>query len=123
MSACTMNWSMWLPTPQTTTLVALRGDAQRGQDIFQNGLGEAPPCSSCHALTSGGFSLGPTMQGISQRAGSRIEGMDAEAYLRQSILEPEAFIVQGYRSLMFPSYARHFDEQDILDLIAYLETL
>jgi mono/diheme cytochrome c family protein len=122
LSGCTLNWMQWLP-PQLVGEVQLVGNAERGRDLFQNGMGAAPPCSSCHALVSGGFSLGPALQGISTRAGIQVEGLTAEFYLHQSILEPEAYITPGYRSIMYPLYADHLDEQAVQDLIAYLLTL
>lgn len=103
--------------------VPLQGDAGRGEDIFNHGINGAPPCSTCHALVVGGFSLGPVMTGISHRAGERIEGVSVDEYLRQSILEPEVYIVSGYRPIMYPDFAKHLSTQDVSDLIAYLRTL
>jgi mono/diheme cytochrome c family protein len=99
------------------------GDPERGQAIFRKGKGDAPPCSSCHALRPGTFTLGPIMQGISSRAGSRTPPTPAEEYLRQSILEPEAFLVPGFRPIMYPKYAEQLTLQDVADLVAYLLTL
>jgi cytochrome c2 len=122
-SGCAFSWiGYWLQPADLTSNVA-QGDAVRGEDIFRHGKGSAPPCMTCHALSPGGFSLGPVMKGISARAGQRTAGLDANAYLRQSILDPKAFIVPGYRDIMFPGYADRFTEQDVADLIAYLLTL
>jgi cytochrome c2 len=107
----------------SATAVAPQGDAVRGETLFKHGTDDAPACVGCHALNKGAFSLGPVMKGISERAGTRIEGMSADAYLRESVLDPKAFIVSGFRPLMYPDYAKHLSEQDILDLIAYLHTL
>lgn len=103
--------------------LVMRGDAQRGEIIFRQGIDNAPPCIGCHALAARGFSLGPVMAGVRERAGQRIEGLDAEAYIRQSILEPTAYIVPGYRNLMYVSYGEHLNEQDLMDLIAFLTSL
>lgn len=103
--------------------LVMRGDAQRGEMIYRQGINNAPPCMGCHALAAGGFSLGPVMAGVRERAGRRIEGLDAEAYIRQSILEPTAYIVPGYRNLMYTAYGEHLTEQDIVDLMAFLGTL
>jgi hypothetical protein len=74
-------------------------------------------------LTGSPFALGPKLTGVIERAGQRVEGLTAEAYLRQSILDPGAFIVPGYRNIMYPQYADQLNEQDIADLLAYLSTL
>lgn len=105
--------------PQTAALV---GDSVRGEDIFRHGINAAPPCITCHALAPGGFALGPIMQGYGERAGSRREGMTAEAYTHQSIADPTVFLVPGFRNIMYPDYADDLTEQEIADLIAFLLT-
>lgn len=98
-------------------------DPAHGETIFRSGINGAPPCIGCHALASGGFSLGPAMIGISQRAAQRVEGLDATGYITESILQPDVYLVPGYRSLMYTDYRSHLSEQDLDDLIAYLLTL
>jgi cytochrome c2 len=116
--ASTMNVSA-----QGADLSSQLGSATRGEEIFKHGKGDAPPCGTCHALAQTGYSIGPVMLNISQRASSRVAGLSADQYLRQSILDPNTFLVPGFRSIMYNQYATHLDEQDILDLIAYLKTL
>lgn len=101
------------------------GDAERGAQIFTQGHNQSPPCSTCHYVASGqtGFTLGPNLAGIAQRAGTRVEGLSAAQYLHQSIVDPHRYVVSGYREIMYPSYAQHFTERDIQDLIAYMLTL
>jgi cytochrome c len=109
--------------------VAETGVAERGGQLFTQGQNqdqnEAPACSTCHQVVSGqfGFSIGPNLAGIAERAATRMEGMSSAEYLRQSILEPHRYIVSGYRDIMYPDYRLHFSDQDIRDLIAYLLTL
>jgi cytochrome c553 len=101
------------------------GDAERGAQLFAQGRGEIPPCSTCHRVVRGqvGFSIGPNLAGIGEHAGTQVAGLSAEEYLRQSILEPGLYIVSGYRDIMYPDYSRHLTEQNIHDLIAYLLTV
>jgi sulfur-oxidizing protein SoxX len=100
------------------------GDATRGQQLFQHGFNGAPPCVTCHAIRpSMRLMVGPNLGGLAQRAASRLEGVAAQAYLRQSILDPNAFVVPGFQGVMYPGYASHYGEQDITDLVAYLLTL
>ncbi len=125
LSGCTIDLSHFLPVVVSTSIAdtQLIGDATHGADIFTHGIGDAPPCVSCHSLGQSAFSLGPKMIGISQRAGERVPGLSAEDYLRQSIIEPSAFLVSGFRDIMYPNFKDKLSEQDIADLIAYLETL
>ena len=65
--------------------------AELGRILF---VGEGA-CSSCHTITGivdpGGV-LGPRLDGIGGLAGTRRPGMSAKEYLRESILDPDAFI-------------------------------
>lgn len=120
------------PTPaassaETPTSVSLNvaGNAGNGAQLFSQGRGDAPACSTCHNVSSGQteFKLGPNLAGIGEQAGTRIEGLSAEQYLHQSIVEPGVHLVSGFRDLMYPNYATHFNEEEIRDIIAYLFTL
>lgn len=104
---------------------AILSDAARGAQLFAQGQEDTPPCSTCHRVISRqvGFSIGPNLAGIDERAGTQVAGLSAKEYLRQSILEPERYIVSGYRDIMYPDYRTQFTEQNIEDLIAYLLTL
>jgi cytochrome c oxidase subunit 2 len=45
-----------------------------------------------------------------------------ENYLRESILDPQAHLVQGYQAIM-PTYQGLLSEENVMQLIAYLKTL
>lgn len=54
-------------------------------------------CLSCHALSGlPGGKDGPTLAGIAVAAAGRIPGLSATEYIRQSVLLPEALVVEGY---------------------------
>jgi cytochrome c len=110
---------------QTLPDASASGDPARGAQIFRTGINGAPPCSTCHQVVEGafGFSIGPNLAGVAERAGTRVEGLTAEDYLNHSILNPHEYLVSGYRDIMYPDYSEHFTEQDTADLIAYLLTL
>lgn len=120
-SACTAVFRAF-DAPLTSANDALIGDPERGERIFKVGINESPPCSSCHQASENSYSLGlaPTMIGISERASTRIEGVSAEEYIKNSILEPEKFVVPGFSVEMYKDYREFFTEQDIADLIAFL---
>jgi cytochrome c oxidase subunit 2 len=92
--------------------------AARGGRLFTR-LG----CVSCHGLNPG--VQAPSLYGVygSQVALSNGDTVLAdENYLRESILNPRAKIVMGYPAVM-PSFAGVIQEEDVLDLIAYLKSL
>ena len=102
------------------------GDPERGAELFKKGKGtEVPPCSTCHRVSAGSasFALGPSLVDIPTTATTRVEGKAAEDYIRESILDPESFIVPGFQVSMYTGYADGLSEQEIADLIAYLLTL
>lgn len=97
------------------------GDATRGAQLFQESIGGAPACNSCHTV-DGTTLLGPSFQDFSQRAGTRLEGTSAEDYAYQSITLPASYLVSGFRNTMYNQYGQHLSDQQIADLIAYLLT-
>lgn len=80
-------------------------------------------CTSCHSLagvsTTG--QIGPNLTGLADRAGDRLEGLEAEDYIRQSILDPEAFVVDGFSPLM-PTLPLDTEELDALVEFLLAET-
>jgi mono/diheme cytochrome c family protein len=101
------------------------GDPEAGKALFQQTtIHDAPACSTCHSTEPGKVIVGPSLAGIASRAGSRKEGFTAEAYIRQSILEPNAYIVDGFPSgVMYQKFKDILTEEELSNLAAYLLTL
>ena len=59
-------------------------------------------CTSCHSVdgVSETGRIGPNLTYLADRAGTRVEGLTAGEYVRQSVLEPQAYIVDGYGEFM-----------------------
>jgi len=80
-------------------------------------------CNTCHGPDSD--ERGPDLTGrwgeSVQLADGTTETLDGN-YIRRSILEPAKQLVQGYAPLM-PTYKGQADEEDILKLIAYIQSL
>jgi len=83
-------------------------DATRGKPLFTSFA-----CAGRHSL-DGAKLVGPTLQKIATRANRKS--------LRQSILEPDAVIAQGFDRAM-PSFAGVLSDQQLADLLAFLQTL
>jgi cytochrome c2 len=113
---------------QTLTLsyhdASLGSDRAAGRKLyFETSLGTNAGCRICHSLDEGATLVGPSFAGIATRAAERVPGMSAEEYLRQSILEPDAYVVEGFPSgQMVPNLGEILTEQQIDDLIAFLMT-
>lgn len=104
------------------------GDPARGGALFVNLGGDTPACATCHSVAPSplprfGATNGPSLVGIGERAGARVPGLSAEAYLRESILTPDRYLVEGYDNLMYADYAQVLSAQALADLIAYLLSL
>jgi len=60
-------------------------------------------CIGCHvhaALPSSRMKVGPDLSALAERAGARVAGLDARAYVRQSLRDPQAFAAPGYDAQM-----------------------
>ncbi|MBN8580339.1 MAG: hydrogenase iron-sulfur subunit [Anaerolineae bacterium] len=100
-------------------------DPKAGEQLYyETASGVNAGCRICHSLTKDERIIGPSFYGIADRADDRIPGMSAEDYLRQSILEPNAFVVSGYpEGQMIQNFGDILTEEQINDLIAFLMTL
>ena len=109
LSACQVGDSASQPT--LTSLEA------RGKQVF------AQNCASCHATIPDTVIVGPSLAGIATRASSNVEGLDSRSYIEQSILEPGAFVNEGFQDLMPKGFAANLNNDDFEGLVAYLLTL
>jgi mono/diheme cytochrome c family protein len=80
-------------------------------------------CAACHALQPGTAIVGPSLAGVATRAESRVPGEDARTYLEVSILQPEAYLVDGYPDLMPRNLAKDLTSEELDEVLAFLLTL
>lgn len=96
-------------------------------DVVANGRYwfSRPPaiCSTCHSLTPDVVLVGPSLAGIATRAADRVPGQSAEAYLRNSILHPGDYVVDGFNNVMAQNLGEVLDSDQINNIIAFLLTL
>ncbi|HJQ84170.1 MAG TPA: cytochrome c oxidase subunit II [Candidatus Binatia bacterium] len=95
---------------------ATESPAQRGAKLFQD-LG----CDTCHRGDS--LARGPDLTGLLGRPvrlrSGQVVVADA-AYVRESILDPAAKVVDGYEPIM-PTFKGLVTEEQILDLVSWLQ--
>lgn len=103
--------------------VDTQSDQVRPQTIDGRNVFLTKGCTSCHSLAGASKTgqIGPDLTGLADRAGDRVEGLEAEDYIRQSVLDPEAFVVDGYSSLM-PTLPLDTEELDALVKFLLAET-
>ncbi|MGD8465578.1 MAG: cytochrome c [Anaerolineae bacterium] len=101
------------------------GDPAAGQQIFEQSMvGSLTGCASCHSLEPGVDLVGPSLANIGAEAGSRVSGTSADEYMRQSIVEPNAYVVEGYGEGIMPAgYGDQLSDEELNDLVAYLLSL
>lgn len=103
------------------------GDPKRGQALYEQtiiGSSAAPGCVTCHSRDAGKVLVGPSHAGIATIAETAVPGMSAEDFLKESILNPDAHVTEGFTpGVMYQNYSKDLSEQEINDLVAYLLTL
>ncbi len=107
------DYEAWLAGGRSTGTAA-----QNGERLFTD-----LACVTCHKPDSSG--RGPSLLGV---FGSRVTLTDGRAvvadenYLRESIMNSQAKIVQGYQGIM-PTFQGMVTEENLIQLIAYVKTL
>jgi cytochrome c oxidase subunit II len=92
--------------------------AAAGEKRFQE-LG----CVTCHRADSG--ARGPQLDGLFTKPVTLADGQSLtvdEAYVRESIVNPAAKVVAGYQPIM-PTYQGLVDEEGLMQLVAYVQSL
>ena len=90
----------------------------QGKDLFLS-----RGCAACHM--EGGSQIAPSLHGIFGTTQTLADGSKAivdDAYLRESILAPQAKIVAGFAPAM-PSFEGQLSETELDQLLAYLRSL
>src|SRR5690606_4303968 len=137
----------WPPRPILVTGGALRGvDALTQPTTAASddpvALGEVvfrqtpPACFACHSTAPGVSLAGPSLAGLATRAAALVDSAhytgsatDAEGYIRESIINPHAYLVPGAiyssdgRSFMPDNNDEILSAEQIDQLVAYLSSL
>jgi cytochrome c oxidase subunit II len=106
-------YQAWLGggTKETTPVAA-------GQNLFAS-----LACNTCHREESGG--RGPKLVGLYGTQVKLSNGTTVtvdDAYIRESIVNPTAKLVEGYQAIM-PTFQGQVTEEQILQIIAYIKSI
>ena len=92
---------------------------EQGRDLFENKLG----CASCHA--GGPQQRGAKLEGIFGHEVRLVGGQTVianEEYIRNSILNPSAQVVEGFPPIM-PTFKGQVTEEQLVSLVAFIKSL
>jgi mono/diheme cytochrome c family protein len=99
-----------------TTTTGTTGDVAAGKGIFVSA-----GCGGCHvfkaAATTG--TTGPNLD-KHLREHKREEGGALAEHVRESILNPDAEIAEGFKAGVMPSYRTRLSQKQIDDLVAFI---
>ena len=113
------DFDAWMDEQFALALEASDTPEGRGEILVANN-----GCAACHSI-DGSAGIGPTWLGL---AGSQAELSDGttvladDAYLAESIKDPQAKIVAGFENVQMIAFPNLTDEQ-IADIVAYIRTL
>lgn len=130
----TMADDPWIPFEDTPSRVAL-------EDVYrEEGAEPAEPpeprppeelftsmaCIGCHNLDEPQTEdnrgpVGPNMGNIAEIAATRVDDMSAEEYVYQSIVNPMAYVVEGYNAGVMPqNFAQQMTDEEIRNMVDWL---
>jgi cytochrome c oxidase subunit 2 len=120
---------MWLFSGRPGGVAGEDGGSQVPYDTAAAARGEAlaasTGCLACHAI-DGSTGTGPGWQGL---AGSTVTLDNGEtvvaddAYLFNSIVDPQSQIVAGFEAVMPTTYSDSLSQTEIQDLVEYIKSL
>ena len=89
---------------------AEKGDPAAGKTVFTDA-----GCGGCHAFEAAGTkaTTGPNLD-------ESLQGKDAD-YIRESIVDPSAEVVQGFPDIMPKDYGSQLSSKELADLVAFLQ--
>src|SRR5579872_668831 len=114
-----IDYERWLSGGAASSSGSTSSSAADGEKLFTSQYN----CISCHKAD--GTGQGPSLRGVFGRTVALEGGQTVtadEGYIRESILQPAAKIVKGYKPVM-PTYQGQLGEEDILQLTAYIKSL
>ena len=110
-------------TQVAASAAAMASPGATGKKIMQN-IG----CFACHTI-DGTKLVGPSFKGIWGEEQTVVTGKETrkvivdEEYIKSSIYDPNADVVEGYMKGLMVSYQGQLSEDDIANIIEYLKTV
>ena len=99
----------------------IEGSAASGESLYDVRFG----CTSCHRnAASAPDTVGTWTRVLTERLlEPQFAGYSAERYVVESIVQPAAYVVDGYSSGVMPAnFGSEMTDQQLADIVAYLQT-
>ncbi len=117
----------WITAQKQTAVQAPAQEAAEAPSAVEAGrqLAQQMGCTACHSV-DGSKLVGPTWKGLFGEEVTLDDGTTVvadEEYLRRSIVDPGAQIVQGFPNVMPKNYKDQLTEEQIQSLIEYIKSL
>ena len=113
-------WVEWMKTPE--------GDSELDKVAAGFNVIKMNGCVACHS-TDGTKLVGNSFKGIwAERRNVIVDGETKEAivgadYIRKSLYEPNAEVVEGFPQGMMPSYEGMISDEELTQIIEYIKSL
>jgi mono/diheme cytochrome c family protein len=104
-------------TKKTTPAPSAAGNAVKGKDVFL-----ANGCGSCHSFKAAGSTgkIGPDLD-TKPSLDAKKENMALAAFVRESIVKPNAYISPGYAKGVMPqTFGKQLSKAQLTDLVAFI---
>jgi cytochrome c oxidase subunit II len=114
------DWEAWVKDRSEGGAAPEEGESPiaAGREIFTSA-----GCNACHTLddADANAQVGPDLNELAARAEDRVKGKTAEEYVEEAIVDPPAFVVEGYSGDTMPrNFADQLTPEEIDTLVKYL---
>ena len=102
----------------TTTSSGGGGNAAAGKTVFASG-----GCASCHTFQPAGATgtVGPDLDKAPASDAKADNNMDLAAFIKESIVNPDAYIAKGYsKGIMPTNFGSSLSSTQVNDLVAFI---
>ncbi len=104
-----------------------KNTVKQGEKLFNLkhlGKSQVMGCVSCHSIKPNQVIVGPSLAGLSLRAPYLVTGDTSVEYIKNSIINPDAYVVDGFLpAIMYSHYEQVLSSEEIDALVAYLSQL
>lgn len=111
------DFQVWLKAQEVD--LATLPPAEAGALLFKKN------CASCHTV-DGKLSVGPPLNakyGTQEKLADGSSVTVDDNYIRESILDPDAKVVDGFQGVSMTSFANQFSDDEISYLISYIKSI